>query len=112
MDSSYGLKLGCKFEMAGECAETDTCLSHSSNSCDCGGSEDKSILGGGMPAGIDNMVQSRQKAQEDGFVHDAYAAPPVIDGLLCNVHPGHMHESPQAQTDGKTPVDAHVSGTG
>jgi hypothetical protein len=112
MDSSNGLKFGCRSEGPGESAETDTCLSQSSNSCDCDASEDKSMLGGGMPAGSDNMVQSRQKAQEDGLVHDAYAAPPAIDGLLCKVHPGHMHESPQAQMEGKDPADAQTSGTG
>jgi hypothetical protein len=70
------------------------------------------MLGGGMPSGMDNMVQSRQKAHDDGLVHDANAAPPVIDGLLCKVHPGHIHESPQAQTEGKAPADGQVSGTG
>jgi hypothetical protein len=111
MDSSYGLKFGCRFDATGERAEVDTCRSHSSNSWDCDGSEDKSMLGGGMPAGRDNMVQSRQKAQEVGLVHVAYAAPPVMDGL-CKVHPGHMHESPQAQTEGKAPADDQASGAG
>jgi len=44
-------------------------------------------------------------------VHVAYDAPPVIDGLLCKVHPGHMHESPQPQTEGKAPADDQASGT-
>lgn len=112
MASSYELKFGCRPEGPSGCVEIDTCLSHSSNSCDCDGSEDKSMLGGGMPAGRDSMVQSRQKAQEVGLVHVANVAAPVIDGLLCIVHPGHMHESPQAQTDGKASVGAQTSGTG
>jgi len=69
------------------------------------------MLGGGLLAGMDSMVQSRQKAQEDGLLQEAKVAPPVIGGLLCKVHPGHMHESPQAQTEGKTSAGDQVSGT-
>jgi hypothetical protein len=29
------------------------------------------MVGGGLPAGMDNMVQSRQKAQVDGLLHEA-----------------------------------------
>jgi len=79
---------------------------------DCGESNIDKAVSGGIDAGRERMVQSRQCEHVPGLAHDENVDTPGTAARppLCSRHPGQVHPSPQLQAEGKdSPVESHDS---
>ena len=80
--------------------------------CDWGESYIDKAESGGIDAGRERMVQSRQCEHAPGLAQDENADTPgtAARPLLCSLHPGQVHPSPQLQLEGKgSPEESHDS---